>query len=149
MLTATPREEVDRLAVSAGLDPSRVVSCFVPHAEIPSYLAVGDFAVNTTKPLPSRRYNTSIKDGEYWALGLPLVITTGISDDSEIVAREGIGAVLRDLSPGAYRDAVGEIDRLLTGQHRAALAERIRDVARRWRSPAIAEEVYRAVYARS
>ena len=146
MLTPASRESVDRLARSAGLDPSTIVSSFVPHAEIARYLALGDFAVNPVKPVPSKRYCTSIKDGEYWATGLPVVITPGISDDSEIIAREGIGAVLRDLSPEAYREAVGEIDRLLTSEDREALAKRIREVARRLRSLDIAEAVYEGVY---
>jgi glycosyltransferase involved in cell wall biosynthesis len=146
MLTPASRESVDRLARSAGLEPSTIVSSFVPHAEIARYLALGDFAVNPVKPVPSKRFCTSIKDGEYWATGLPVVITQGISDDSEIIAREGIGAVLRDLSPEAYRGAVREIDQLLTTEDRSALAERIRAVARRVRSPAIGEEIYRAVY---
>jgi glycosyltransferase involved in cell wall biosynthesis len=146
MLTPAPRDSIDRLARETGLEPSRIVSSFVPHAEIARYLALGDFAVNPVKPVPSKRYCTSIKDGEYWATGLPVVITQGISDDSEIIAREEIGAVLRDLSPEAYRQAVREIDRLLTAQDRNALSERIRGVARRLRSPAIAEAVYASVY---
>lgn len=147
MLTPAPRESIDRLARSVGLDPSRIVSTFVPHAEVARYLALGDFAVNPVKPVPSKRYCTSIKDGEYWAMGLPVVITAGISEDSETIAREGIGTVLRDLTPEAYRAAVREVDRLLTGQDRDDLAERIRGVARRLRSPAIAEAVYGMVYA--
>jgi len=146
MLTPAPRETIDTLGRSAGFDPSRIVSAFVPHAQVAPYMALGDFAVNPVKPVPSKRYCTSIKDAEYWATGLPLVITPGISDDSEIVARERIGAVLRDLSPEGCREAVRKIDRLLTGQDRVALGERIRDVARRLRSPAIAEKVYKAVY---
>lgn len=146
LLTPNAREDVERLARPAGLDPLTIASTFVPHAEVAAYLGLADFAINPVKPVPSKRYCTSIKDGEYWATGLPVVITPGISDDSETIAREGIGAVLRELTPQGYQEALREVDRLLEGQPREALARRIRGVAERLRSFALAEAVYKSVY---
>lgn len=146
LLTATPRADLERLAAASGLDPAAVVSAFVPHAEIAAYIGLADFAINPVKPVPTKRYCTSIKDGEYWAMGLPVVITPRISDDSDTIEREGIGVVLRELTPAGYRDAVLAIDRLLAGAERDGLAARIRGVAARLRSPAIAEAVYESVY---
>jgi glycosyltransferase involved in cell wall biosynthesis len=147
LLTPTPRVTIERLAAASALDPQTIVSAFIPHAEIPPYIGLGDFAINPVKPVPTKRYCTSIKDGEYWAMGLPVVITPGISEDSDTIARERIGAVLRELTPAGYRDAVLAIDRLLEGEERDDLTRRIRGVAIQLRSPAIAQAVYKAVYA--
>jgi hypothetical protein len=75
-----------------------------------------------------------------------VVITPGISDDSETIAREDIGAVLRELTPQGYQEALHVMDRLLQGQPRAVLARRIRGVAERLRSFGRAEAVYKSVY---
>ena len=60
---------------------SRIESLFVPYNQITDYYQIADFAINPVKPVPSKRYCTSIKDGEYWGMGLPVVITKNISDD--------------------------------------------------------------------
>ncbi|HEX8921719.1 MAG TPA: glycosyltransferase, partial [Pyrinomonadaceae bacterium] len=74
MLTDTPPARVRELAEASGLDPSIVRTQFVAHELIPKYIGLGDFAINPVKPVPTKRYCTSIKDGEYWAMGLPVVI---------------------------------------------------------------------------
>lgn len=61
---------------------------------MPDYLSAADFASGLHRSKP---YVSPIKIGEYWASGLPVFLTHGVGDDSEIVATEGDGAVF-DLS---------------------------------------------------
>ena len=124
-----------------------IVTRFVPHQEVPRYLGLADFALTPVKPVPTKRYCTPIKDGEYWAMGLPVVIPANISDDSDIIEREGIGAVLKRLDAESYRAALDIMESLLA-MPKDQLRKKIRDVAIRYRSYAIAEEVYRLVYNR-
>lgn len=119
---------------------------FVTHDEVPAYLGLADFAINPVKPVPSKRYCTSIKDGEYWAAGLPVIITKGISDDSEIIANLSLGAVLDDLNPKAYDKAMQIIDHLISAEHRSAARARIQQAARTYRHPEIAKAAYQAIY---
>ena len=118
---------------------------FVPHAKIPRYLGLADFAVTPVRPVPTKRYCTPIKDGEYWALGLPVVITANISDDSQIISETAIGAVLQDLNVDAYHTAVQQIDHLLH-KPRKENYDAIRAIAKKYRSFEIAERVYSQVY---
>lgn len=145
LLTSHTEEEINRYCRTSQLDRSVVLVRFVPHHEIPRYLSVADFALTPVKPVPTKRFCTPIKDGEYWAMGLPVVITDGISDDSEIIRTEAIGAVLDQLDSVGYRKAIVSIDRLL-GMPQQELKAKIREVASRYRSFDIANRVYEQLY---
>lgn len=113
--------------------------------DVPALLGIADWAITPVKPVSTKRYCTPVKDGEYWAMGLPVMITAGISDDSEIISRNGAGVVIRTLDPSGYKEAVLEMAGLLKlgGDE---LHARIRHLAMRYRNFNVAEEVYRKVY---
>lgn len=146
LLTPTPREEIDRYCSRSGLDPSMVISAFVPHEEVAGYMGLGDFAFSAFKPVESRKYCTPIKNGEYWAMGLPVVIGEGISEDSDIIRANNAGYVLQSLGDGQFRKAAEHIKHLLQTEDRSKLANRIHQLAQKHRNFAIAEKVYRTIY---
>ena len=78
-----------------------------------------------------------------------MVITPGISDDSELIQRLGIGSVLVGNTQQAYERAIREIDALLAQNTRQALYERIRPVAEKYRHFRIAETAYSSIYGRT
>ena len=71
LLSGHSRDEINKLCLETGLDPSIVIMAFVDHRDVPRYMGLADFALTPVKPVPSKRYCSPIKDGEYWALGLP------------------------------------------------------------------------------
>ena len=146
MLTNTAREEIEALCSQVGLPAESVLSKFVFHQDVPKYLSIGDFGITPVKPIPSKRYCTPIKDGEYWALGLPVIICPNISDDSEIIEHNGIGSILQGFSNSDYKQSIREIDELLTTNSREALQRKIRQVALTYRSFSIAEKIYQSIY---
>jgi glycosyltransferase involved in cell wall biosynthesis len=146
LLTSTPKEEIATLCDEARLDPTTVVSTFVPHAEVPEYMGLADFAFSAFKPVPSRKYCTPIKNGEYWAMGLPVVIGEGISVDSDIIRHNNAGYVLESLRDDEFRKAAQHIKHLFSSEDRDKLAERIHQLAQKHRNFTIAEEVYRTIY---
>jgi glycosyltransferase involved in cell wall biosynthesis len=145
LLTSHHRDEIQKFCKQAGVDPDFVIIKFVSHREVPAYMSLGHFALTPVKPVPTKRYCTPIKDGEYWSLGLPVIIPANISDDSDIILKHDIGAVLPTLNAEAYKTAILKIEPML---HNPALSERIRAVARQYRSFEIAETVYRTVYSK-
>jgi glycosyltransferase involved in cell wall biosynthesis len=144
LLTSTPREKAEVWARKAGLSPAVLTVKMVAHEDVPVWLAMADFAVNPQRPVPAKRYGTPVKDGEYWAMGLPLVILPEISDDSEVVAQEKAGIILRSCSPEDMMLAVNELRDFL--QRYPAPAPHIRAVAEKYRSMEIARRVYAEVY---
>lgn len=143
ILTSHSNKEIADYCNRAGVDMKCVVMKFVPHNEIPQYIGLADFALTPVKPIPTKRYCTPIKDGEYWALGLPVVIPARISDDSDIIEKNSIGAILNDFNQSAYQMAVESIDRI---RKQPDIRSKIRHIAKRYRSFEIAENVYKQVY---
>lgn len=147
MLTNASREEIDVECSRAGLPCEVVINRFVFHSEIPAYLSLGDFAINPVKPVPTKRYCTSIKDGEYWAMGLPVVISPGISDDSSIIENEKIGVIVNFKQTSGMSKAVLEIKELL--KSKKILRNTIVHVAEKYRSYRIANSIYQKIYGSS
>lgn len=146
MLSNALKEDVQQEASKAGVREETLIHLFAQYNEVSRYMSVADFALNPVKPVPTKKYCTSIKDGEYWAKGLPVVITKDISDDSDIIKQEQIGYVLEQVNQKEFRNAVELIDRLLKKEGRSSLQKRIREIAVRYRSYNVAKEVYTAIY---
>ena len=146
LLTSTPKEKIFSLATQSGLKTDIITALFVPHKNIPRYMGIGDFAINPVKPVPTKRYCTSIKDGEYWAMGLPVVITKNISEDSEIVKENNTGAIIESMDTAGYVSAIKKMDALLTTENKIAFRNKIREIAIRRRNFSIAKEIYKDIY---
>jgi glycosyltransferase involved in cell wall biosynthesis len=145
LLTHHERDEIECFCKNSNLPPDIVISKFLKYSEIPDYLGLADFALTPVKPVPTKRCCTSAKNGEYWAMGLPIVITKGISDDSSIIINENIGVVLDTLDLNGYRVALKQLNDLLDSD-RGELSNRIRVVATRYRSFDIADKIYSELY---
>lgn len=122
-----------------------VIKKFVAHSEIPRHIAVADFAITPVKPVYTKRFCAPIKDGEYWAMGLPVVITPHISNDSELIEKYQIGSIWKEASAQGCLCSIKEIDSLLQ-EDRKDLQKRIREVAMKHRNFATAKQVYQQVY---
>jgi glycosyltransferase involved in cell wall biosynthesis len=144
MLTNATKQEINIEVERVRLPENIVISKFIYHDDVPRYLSLGDFAINPVKPVPTKRYCTSIKDGEYWAMGLPIIISPGISDDSEIIERENAGIVV-DLSDKVeLAMAIDKIEELL--ERKDELRGKIRQLAIKYRSYELAKKIYKEIY---
>ena len=127
-----PQEIKNNLNLSALRNRFTVLS--VSHDEVPNYLSASDFAFSLHYPTPSMRYVSPIKNGEYWANGLPILISKGIGDDHEIIENnEAKGAVFSDIS---------NISRSLESIRRSLKKDRLPDPIIRWRSFLMVRECY-------
>lgn len=145
LLTSHARNEIESYCVNVGIPSEIVISKFVNHFEIPYYIGLADFAFNPVKPVPTKLFCTSAKDGEYWAMGLPIIITKGISDDSSIIKDQNIGVVIENLDIDAYKMALKQI-KILLECDRNELSKKIRAVALKYRSFDIADKIYSQLY---
>lgn len=146
ILTSNTEEEIENYRIQSSLKKTSVIRLFVPHAEIANYIGLGDFAFTPVKPIPTKQFCSPIKDGEYWALGLPVVITKNISDDSDIIKENGIGYVLEELNESEYLKAVQMIDSLLQNNSREILYSKIRNIAETKRNFSISKNIYNTIY---
>ncbi len=146
LLTSHNRKQIGQWCKNSMVDEKKLIIRFVPHVDIADYMGLGDFAVTPVKPIPTKRYCTPIKDGEYWAMGLPVVIPENISDDSELIKNNNAGAVIHQFDDQNYSQAIEVINNLLCQPHPELLNKRIRDLAIQYRNYNIARSVYAKVY---
>jgi glycosyltransferase involved in cell wall biosynthesis len=119
---------------------------YVPHNQVPEILAMADFAINPVKPVPTKRYCTSVKDGEYWAMELPVIIPPNISDDSDYIQEKGIGVIWSDTSYEGCLKACQEMKVLLESENLPQIKSEIRKLAIEVRAFENFEKIYRAIY---
>lgn len=146
LLTSHTLDELRPFMEKAGLSQDMFTIRFVLPHDVPDLMGLADWALTPVKPVPTKRYCTPIKNGEYWALGLPVMITSGISDDSGIIEKYGIGSVIASLDRDGYKVAVEQMDRILESGDRKYLYAKVRPVAERYRNYKLAEQVYRSLY---
>lgn len=143
VLNGQPDELIDSYCEDAGLGKSCITKMYVPFSEIPRYIGLGDFGLVPFKPVPSKRYGSPIKTGEYLAMGLPIVITDGISDDSALVETKRCGFVLKSLERREYENACIEIAGLL---EKKGIRNDIRSICVEEKSFDNAKRVYSKLY---
>jgi glycosyltransferase involved in cell wall biosynthesis len=139
ILTPDPIEVVRNKLKLAGLSPTLTFVTKAPHKEVPEYLASADFAFATIKPAPCRLFCSAIKIGEYWASGLPILVTPGIGDDSAIIETEKGGAVFDFNQPASLLVALEHISEILNQTDSSTY---IRTLATHYRSLDRAREAY-------
>lgn len=124
-----------------GINMDHVVIRKVVHHEVADYLSAADFAFSTIKSSPSRIYCSPIKNGEYWANGLPILLEQGIGDDSEILKNDGGGFILDMANPD---DAFSRIKEF-TGRDRETGAAEIEPIAFTHRRLELVREAYQKI----
>ena len=145
LLSDIPPSDLDQYCSQFNLPRESFTLIKSPHHMVPVYLSAADFGLSPYRPTPSKKFCTPIKNGEYWALGLPVLITKDISIDSDIIEQKNIGYVLKSLDRAEYEKAVRKIDELLQSD-RNELRSTIRQVAVQQRSYSIAENIYEKIY---
>jgi glycosyltransferase involved in cell wall biosynthesis len=132
LLTPNSQEWIRKQCAKEGIDMNKVHVLSVPHGDVPSYLSAADFAFSLIKPAPSKAFCSPIKDGEYWAAGLPVVLPEGIGDDASILKETGLGAIY-DAQKNNILECYEHIQHLLNNERTrgeiAALAVRERSIA--------------------
>jgi len=146
MLTDTSRSSISEFLYKHHLKEQMVISLFAPHPEVKDYLAAANFAICPVKPIPTKKFCSPIKTGEYWAMGLPVVIPDNIGDDSGIIEKNNIGAVMPALNKQEYKIAIEKIDRLIHSDDILPLKDIIISIARQYRDIENTKKTYKAIY---
>lgn len=148
ILILTNQNEIELLQLAKKYDiPASILTIkFVEHSQIPNYIGLGDFAICPVKPVPTKRFCTPIKNGEYWALGLPIIIPNKISDDSDIIEKSGNGFVWNELNSEEYLKSVKYIDKYLRSKSSEGIYQENRLLAEKHRNFNICSDIYRNIY---
>jgi hypothetical protein len=143
ILSSHSKEYIQNKLNEFKIPSNKIIHLFVPHKDVPLYFNAADFAVTPVKPIYSKKFCSPIKDGEYWATGLPVIITKDISDDSDIIEKNNIGYVLKELNKTEYQKAVEYIDRLISDKE---IKNKIVQIAKKYRSFDNISLIYSKIY---
>jgi TusA-related sulfurtransferase len=142
LLTETSAEQILSWCQEFNLSKERVTIYHAKYDQVPYYLSAADFAINPQRSVESKRFGTPVKDGEYWAMGLPVVIPPNISEDSDIVVAENLG-VLWKPDNSENEKSLTQLKVLLDDKE---LNKRCVSAAKKYRGYALAEKAYAEVY---
>jgi hypothetical protein len=142
ILSGDDENEIGKKLNEIGIPFDRILLKKVPHDQVEKYLSASDFAFSTIRPASSRKYCSPIKNGEYWANGLPIVITEGVGDDSDIVVKED-GGITFDLSyPESLTRAFEYIKNKLKNNSRQERFAKISAIAEKHRNYSLVRKTY-------
>ena len=147
VITPEPPAQVRRHLLSQGVCGQDLVVQTLRREQIPGALSAADVGICAVRPFPAKRYCSPIKDGEYWAVGLPIVIPVGVSDDYRLAVKHAIGVTVPDTSPGGLRQGAEALMDWLQQDGNAAheIRGRARQFVEEDRSVASYRELYRQV----
>jgi glycosyltransferase involved in cell wall biosynthesis len=115
ILTRQDGTVVERVLGASGLPRLAWSVACLPHDKIPFELVRHEAGLYFVAPGSSAAATSPTRVGEYWACGLPVVITPDVSDTEEMILRERVGVLVKDDSDAACRRAARELHELLEG----------------------------------
>jgi glycosyltransferase involved in cell wall biosynthesis len=125
VLTQYEPAKVKSMLNAGGLSDNAWSADRIPHAEMPEELARHHAGLHFLPQGLSDHGGSPTKIGEYWATGLPVVVTPGIGDTEEIIRRDRAGVVVTGHSEAAYQRAVSELKLLLADRELPTRCRRV------------------------
>ncbi|MBK7555992.1 MAG: glycosyltransferase [Flavobacteriales bacterium] len=129
-------------ALQVGIDPERLHVTSAQHNDVPAFLSASDIAFSPIKPAPVKLYQCPVKNGEYWANGLPILMTDLVADDHRLL-RKGIGGSVFGAGLAGLDEALQTMQGILADpDHRVAIA----GLARKYKTLDLARAVYDTLF---
>ena len=113
VLTRADPGIVGRILRGSGLPDTSWSVEEMAYAGMPAALSEADAGLCFGTQGGSERGGSPTKIGEYWACGLPVVVTPNVGDVDAIVQDEGVGVIVEAASDEAYRSAARRLAKLL------------------------------------
>ena len=98
ILTSNNHSEIADMFKSRNIDNSDYALFEVDYADVPGYISAADMGIVSVPPLPSQKFRSPIKVGEYLCCGIPYIVCEGVSQDDEHAENYGVGVVMKDFS---------------------------------------------------
>jgi glycosyltransferase involved in cell wall biosynthesis len=144
VLTGADRSVVTSMLRAGSLPDDAWSLDKVPHSQVSAELAQSHAGLFFLQSGISEFGCSPTKIGEYWATGVPVVTTAGVSDTDDIIATHRVGVVIRDHADDAYRKATRELEELFKDPQ---LSERCRQAAEMFYSLDPFTDAQRKLYA--
>lgn len=103
----TEPDRMREVVAASGLTARDATVLRVDPPDMPAHLAAADVGLLLREDSPVNRVASPVKFAEYLAAGVPVIISEGVGDYSDLVAREQLGAVLgHDAGPETWASKI-------------------------------------------
>lgn len=145
LCTAMDRDYVREFFKAQGISQKFFTLKYVAHSQIPDYLSLADFGISFSRVSESRKYGCPTKNAEYWSVGLPVITTDAIIDDTaNILHNPYLGVVMKNRADAAIQQDFASLVDLIS--RNSELRPLIRAFAVRERSFDTVRKVYEEAY---
>ena len=128
IVSKTPRQLVVDELKETGLNEDKWHLEAIDYSKVPQRLAKSVAGIHFLKKGIAEFAGSPTKIGEYWAMGLPVIVTSMLGDADSIAEEERVGVVVREHNDAEYRRAFVELEQLLSDKDTSA---RCRNAAER------------------
>ncbi len=94
LLTNIESSWLNRMIHHYKLPSNRIHLNFVPYSEVNKYLNIADFAFALYRSNHVSQFLSPVKIGEYWACGLPVLITPNLGDEMHWINEKRLGTII-------------------------------------------------------
>lgn len=144
ILTPQDKEEILDKMKKQSIPTERCLVTKVGSDQVPQFLSMADYAYCFHRSSPYSIAFSPIKNGEYFAAGLPVIISKNIGDDSNWIVEYNIGALFSD--EGELDECFSKVELLLGDKFHK---KRIINFAEKFKSYKIQENVYSQLFGHS
>jgi hypothetical protein len=145
ILTPNNRKEIEQLLISQKVDLNKCFISKVSLNEVPDYLSASDIGIVAVPPLPSQKFRSPIKVGEYLCCGIPYIVCEGISEDDLYAKKYNVGVVVKDFSADEIKKGISDMEILLK-EDKEIQRQRCRVTGIEYRSKKIAVDVFKKIF---
>lgn len=133
ILSPNDHNEIKANFKKVGIHENDYYVGLVPYNEVYRYISASDIGLVSVPPLPSQKFRSPIKVGEYLCCGVPYIVCEGVSEDDIYARKYQVGVVLEDFDDKSVERHFIEIDNLLKDNERI-LSEKCRNAGLEYRS---------------
>lgn len=144
ILTPQTKTIIKNKLIQAGFADHSFFVDKVEHFKVSGFLSASDFAFSLVRSSESSQFCSPVKNGEYWANGLPIILPKKVGDDEDIIKKTNSGAVFDPYDLQTLTPALEDIHKMIKGE-RKETAKQIAQVASSFRNFAIVENEYKKV----
>lgn len=148
IITPEDHAPIEQSFEKAGIPKDNYLIKTLSRNEIAAYLSASDLGFVAIRQYASNIYRSPIKDGEYWACGLPVIIPKGISDDWIFAKENNLGIILDDTSDISFEKTLSEIDKWFAQEDKELIRQRCRSFVEEDRSVEVYKMLYKNLFLR-
>lgn len=107
-----PEETITRVLAKYHIPPDNVRFVSAGREKVPFYLSCSDLGISFIQPCFSKNASSPTRIAEMLAMGIPVIVNTGVGDMDSIFGNRNFGYILGDFTNEEIKKCICDIDRI-------------------------------------